>query len=356
MFCIAAFIIFVVLGIFSARYRKLAKRAWGCVARNLTFRPCDIGFKKEVKDALIGKVILTRPNLAKFLDKWIEVFAALFVILSIWSLLVVFQGGLNLFVYDTCNPKNIESCSLGGEACGVSTGGQTFFKAVKNLDVLNWAKEEVLFFTETIFRIPDRFKDWKPEEYVDETATYYKSFDTRKQTALEIIDPGCKFCAKLFRNIKSAQFEETYNLTYIPYAIPDPDTPSGFKFPNSPLVVSYLEAIKLYPSDFEIPADWQLLERLFSSKAPDGRSYQENFNFLYSGEDAEAVLVEWLDDIGYTEEQIKKIQEMSRSEKVNNVIEKQVELVEDKIRTIKIPTIIFDGRRYDRVISPEKLR
>lgn len=355
MFCIAAFIVFVILGIFSARYRKLAKKAWSCVARKVTFHPCEVGFKEEAKNMLIGKLILTKPKLAKFLDKWIELFATIFVILSIWSLFIVFQSGLNLFVYDTCYPKDVESCSLGGEACGISTGQKTFVEAVKNFEVLSWTRDEAIFFVQTISRIPDRFKNWKPEEYIDETSTYYAPFDSQKQVALEIIDPGCKFCAKLFRNIQTAQFEYKYNLTYIPYAIPEASTPSGFKFPNSPLVISYLEAVKLYPLDSKIPADWQILERLFLNKTPDGASYQENFNLLYSKVEAEGVLIKWLKEIGYNEKQIKDIQKASKSDIVKRVIDKQVKVVEDEIRTIKIPTIIFNERRYDRVIGPEKL-
>ncbi len=356
MFCIAAFIIFLFLGIFSVRYRKLAKKAWSCVVRKITFRPCEVGFKEDAKNVLIGKLILTKPKLAKFLDKWIEVFATIFVVLSIWSLLLVFQSGLNLFVYDTCSPKNIESCSLGGEACGISTGQETFFEAVKNFKLLSWTKEEVLFFFETLSRIPDRFKDWQPKEYIDKTATYLKPFDSQKQIALEIIDPGCKFCAKLLKNIEIAKFQDIYNLTYIPYAIPDPSTPSGFKFPNSPLVISYLEAVKFYPLDSEVPADWQILEKLFLGKTKEGASYQENFNLLYSKDEAEKVLLTWLSDIGYSEKQIQDIKETSRSEDVKNKIKRQIKIVEDEIRTIKIPTIIFDGRRFDRVVSPEKLK
>lgn len=356
MFCIAAFIIFLILGIFSARYRTLAKKAWGCVARKMTFRPCEIGFKEEAKNTLIGSLILTRPKLAKFLDRWIDTLATLFVVLSLWSLVVVFQSGLNLFVYDTCTPQNAESCSLSGEACGVTSGRPTFFEAVKAFEVFGWTTQEVSFFAETVSRIPDRFKDWKPEEYIDETATYYRPFDPQKPTALEVIDPGCKFCAKLFGNIKGAGFEEKYNLTYIPYAIPNADAPSGYKFPNSPLVVSYLEAVKLNPLDSNIPADWQILEKLFGGKTPDGSSYQERFNLLYSKEEAEETLTGWLGEMGYDEERIGKIRATTKSETVKRRIERQKEIVEERIRTIKIPTIMFDGRRYDRVIGEERLK
>ncbi len=356
MFCIAAFIIFLILGIFSARYRKLAKKAWVCVARKMTFRPCEIGFKEEAKNVLIGSLILTRPKLAKFLDRWIEVLATIFVVLSLWSLLIVFQSGLNLFVYDTCTPQNAESCSLSGEACGVTSGRQTFFEAVKAFEIFDWTANEAVFFADTISRIPDRFKDWKPEEYIDETATYYQSYDPKKQLALEVIDPGCKYCAKLFGNIKAAGFEEKYNLTYIPYAIPSADASSGYKFPHSSLVISYLEAVKLIPLDSKIPADWQILEKLFTGKALNGSSYQEQFNLLYSKQEAEEALVGWLREMGYDEERIGKIQAMAGSDTVKQRIERQKETVEERIRTIKIPTIMFDGRRYDRVIGEEKLK
>ncbi len=356
MFCIAASIIFLILGIFSARYRRLAKKAWVCVARKMTFRPCEIGFKEEAKNMLIGSFILTRPKLAKFLDRWIDTLATLFVVLSLWSLLVVFQSGLNLFVYDTCTPQNAESCSLSGEACGVTSGRQTFFEAVKAFEVFDWTTSEVFFFADTVSRIPDRFKDWRPEEYIDETATYYQPFDPQKPTALEVIDPGCKFCAKLFGNIKAAGFEEKYNLTYIPYAIPNATSPSGYKFPNSLLVISYLEAVKLFPLESGISADWRILEKLFSGKASDGSSYQEQFNLLYSRQEAEEVIIGWLREMGYDEEQIRKIQAVAGSDRVKQRIEKQKTTVEERIRTIKIPTIMFDGRRYDRVIGEERLK
>lgn len=112
MFCIAAFIIFAVLGIFSAKYRSLAKKAWRCTFLKITFRPCDINFQEEAKAQILGKFIFTRPRFARFIDRWIGVFASVFVILSVWSLLVVLNSGLNLLVYDTCNLNNSESCSL----------------------------------------------------------------------------------------------------------------------------------------------------------------------------------------------------------------------------------------------------
>ncbi len=355
MFCIVAFVVFVILGIFSARYRKLAKKAWGCVARKVTLRPCDTGFKQEAKDVIIGKLVLTKPKLARFLDKYLDYLAALIVVLSIWSLLVVFQSGLNLLVYDTCTPKNVESCSLGGESCGISIGQGSFVDAVKEGNVINWTKEEIAFFAQTISRVPDRFKAWNPTEYTGENSTYYNQFDAQKPVALEVIDPGCKFCAKLWGNIKEAGFENKYNLTYIAYAIPEPD--GRYKFPNSPLIVTYLEAVKMYPlKNEEAPTDWRILERLFSDKDENGALFQENFNLLYSHQEAEDMILKWLKEFGYSDEQIAQIKLLTKSDEIAQKITKQIDIVQNQIKTIKIPTIIFDERRYDRVIGPEKLQ
>ncbi len=355
MFCIVAFVVFVILGIFSARYRKLAKKAWGCVARKVTLRPCDTGFKQEARDVIIGKLVLTKPKLARFLDKYLDYLAALIVVLSIWSLLVVFQSGLNLLVYDTCSPKDVESCSLGGESCGISIGQGSFVDAVKEGNVLNWTKEEITFFAQTVSRVPDRFKAWNPTEYTGENSTYYKEFDAQKLVALEVIDPGCKFCAKLWGNIKEAGFENKYNLTYIAYAIPEPD--GRYKFPNSPLIITYLEAVKAYPLKNEkAPIDWRILERLFSDKDENGALFQENFNLLYSHQEAEDMILKWLKEFGYSDAQIAQIKLLTKSDEIAQKITKQKDIVENQIKTIKIPTIIFDERRYDRVIGPEKLQ
>ncbi len=158
MLCIAAFIVFLVLGIFSAAYRKLAGRAWYCVLRRVTFRPCDINFKEEVKGKLLGKFVFSHPRVAKFLSKWIDWLAAIFVVLTVWSVIAVLLSGLNLMVYDTCNPRDAESCSLGGEACSIGTTEPGFIEALMQGNPHGWAFGHVVQFGETIARVPDRFR------------------------------------------------------------------------------------------------------------------------------------------------------------------------------------------------------
>ena len=49
MFCIVAFVVLSILGIFSAANRRLAKEALDCVFRRITFRPCNTGFDEKMK-------------------------------------------------------------------------------------------------------------------------------------------------------------------------------------------------------------------------------------------------------------------------------------------------------------------
>lgn len=356
MFCIAAFIIFAILGIFSASYRSLAKKAWKCVLRKMTFRPCDINFQEEVKARLLGRLIITKPRLAKFLDRWIGIFATVFVILSVWSLLVVLNSGLNLLVYDTCNPNNAESCSLAGEACGVTSGKPGFWVSLKEGQTFAWAKDSMFTLGETITMIPNRFKEWNPNEFIFDSNSYYKPYDSNKLVALEIIDPSCKFCAKLFGNIKNTGFADKYNLTYLVYPIPDAKHDNGYRFPHSKMMASYLEAVKRYPlTSADTPADWQILEKMFTGKDSDNVDYQIKFNTMYTAKEAEDMIFSWLKGMGYSEEEISKIRQVAYSEDVKQSLVQQKEIVENQIKTIKIPTIMFDGRRYDRAVGPEKL-
>lgn len=357
MFCIAAFIVLIFLSIFSAKYRKLAGNAWKCVARKTTFRKCDTSFKEDTKSMLLGKLIITRPRLAKFLDKWLDVIAFIFVALTIWSLAVVIKSGINLYVYDTCNPNNSESCSIGAEACSITSSSIGFWGSLRSGDIIDWTKDEVSQFGETLSRIPDRMKKWQPRQYTDEYSSYYNTFDESKPVALEVIDPGCIFCANLFKNTKEAKVEQNYNLTYIAYPIPDNIQPSGYKFPHSYHIVSYLEAIKLHPKNDVYPtADWQILERLFtwideSRNIP----YQQSVNSFYNEEEVDNLLASWLQDFGYSDLEIEEISKLADSQEVKDRIAEQKRIVDDEIKTVKIPTVLLDTRRFDGVVEASKL-
>lgn len=356
MFCIAAFIVFAVLAIFSASFRPLATQAWHCVVRRVTFRPCDISFGEEMKGKLVGKLIFTHPRLARFINRWIDWLSFVFVALSIWSLVYVANAGLNLWVYDTCDPRSAESCSLSGEACGVDQASLGLVQAVEEGRVGEWAAGPFTRFAETLSRIPDRLKTWNAEEYLAPTATFYYPPDESKPYALEIIDPGCQFCKKLTKNMKDAGVMSALNVSYLLYPIPTAE--GGYKFPHSFLMASYIEAAKHVPlsaGDASVSPDWQLLNAIFAEPAEGELDFQTVINTGMTRAAAEEALQSLLRDIGYSSEEVDRIAAIAASEDIRDSLAAQRRIVEDDVRTIKIPTLLLQGRRYDRVIDVDRL-
>lgn len=338
MLCILLALIFIILypilGIFSKSFRVNAKKAISCAFKRATLRKCDDDFGKEFKDKFLSKLIFKYPKLAKFFDKTLSFWLLLIVVINIVGLIYFLVGALNLFVYDTCYPTNGESCSLSGEACSVDS--------VTSPTILD-----------TIKRIPSRLKTWEAKEYVSETATYYKTFNNSKPVALEIIDPLCTFCKKLWGNIKEAGFTERYNLTYVAYPIPEG---TSYKFKNSYVIARYMEALKKFPlANSEVPADWKLLDKVFSDKK-DGIDMQEVINISYSNDQTTEYILKSLKEFGYTDEQIGLIKSLAESDTIKKSLDNQKDLVENKIQTIKIPTIIFNGVRHDRVVDVQGLK
>ena len=354
MFCIAAFIVLSILGIFSVRYRRLAASAWKCVARRVSFRKCDTNFKEDLKSRLLGKTAAKHPRRARFLEKWLDVLAFIFVILMVWSLLVAVRSGLDLFVYGTCHPANSESCSLGAKACSIESVEPQFWQSLKSGHILSWGHSQVNQFGQAVSRIPDRLKKWDPASYTTKTSSYYRPYDSTKPTALEVLDPSCEFCAKLFTNLQQAGVEDRYNLTYIAFPIPIPQQNNVYKFPHSYLEASYLEAMQRQPlKGAPVPADWQLLAKLFTGKDPaTGIGYQAEINLPgYGDNKVEGILKTLLAEIGYSPSQIQNLTKLSKSETVKTSIANHRSVVENQIKTVKIPTLILGTRRFEGLVS-----
>ena len=106
MFCIAAFIVLSILGIFSATNRQLAKEALDCVLRRVTFRPCNTGFDKKMKARIVGGLLTRSEPMAKFINKYFEVISWIFVVLLIASLVFGLRGLYLFYVTGSCNGLN----------------------------------------------------------------------------------------------------------------------------------------------------------------------------------------------------------------------------------------------------------
>lgn len=109
MICILALVVFSVLGIFSVSYRQLAKEAFDCVFKKLTFRKCTTGLDIKVKSQITGLFMRKSPKAAKFIYKYFEVISWIFVIILIVSLFFSAQGVYNYAVYGNCNGPHDDS-------------------------------------------------------------------------------------------------------------------------------------------------------------------------------------------------------------------------------------------------------
>ncbi|MFH1254935.1 MAG: thioredoxin domain-containing protein [bacterium] len=106
MICVIALIVFSIMGIFSLAYRNLAKEAFDCVFRRITFRPCNTGFDQKIKSKIMAKLLTRSVFVARIFNKYFEVFSWIFLILMVWSIFYTIKGGYNYYLYGSCNGLN----------------------------------------------------------------------------------------------------------------------------------------------------------------------------------------------------------------------------------------------------------
>jgi hypothetical protein len=348
MVCIAAFIILAIcvlslpiIRIFNKKAAdsiwKLFKKSTYCVSRRATFRKCDSSFKDDVKNSILKKVVLKHPTWVKPLSVVIEVASVLIILLTIWSLLVGVKSLVSLYVYGTCNPSQPTSCVLdSSESCGIDSKPIGFFE-----NPIAWTGNWFGEFGGAIAAIPTRMKNWDVRDYLSENPAYYNKYGADKPLALDVFDPGCIICRRSYVAQKESGFLDKYNVALLPYPIRD-------RFANSYLVTRYIEATRLKPlSDAARSAEWLIVDRMFTGKTTDGDNFQNAFNYTYNDKQAREVLDGWLKDFGYMPEQITEIIKLVDSDQVKKQIDKNRDIVDNQIKTKKIPTMIFDGKRHD---------
>lgn len=355
MLCIAAFLVLLVLAAVSAKYRRLLGTAWRCVTRRVTFRPCDTSFRDDVKSSMLAPLAVRAPRLVKPASIAIEVAAWVMVLSLVVSLYIVGRSGLNLFVYGTCNPQDTQACSLSAGACSIDAGADDFGSAWAKGDVVGAFAAEFRSLGKTFETLPSRLKNWDAGEYLPEAPSYAGGYREGRPVAVEVIDPGCRFCAELFRNIQSAGFADAQNLAYIPYPIGPDAAP---KFTNSPLITDYLTAIRLIEQG-DVPAsggtDWRILEHIFTGERSDGAAWQTWFNEQATPDEAETQLQEWLAQAGYDASRIQAVAELAASDEVHDIVAEGKRVVEEEIRTATVPTLIADGALHPGVVAVDTL-
>ena len=117
--CIAAAIILGILGLFSAKYRPLAKEAFSCAFRTLTLRKCDSNLEQRMKAGLAGFTSKISPKLGQFTFKHFSALSTLFVLLMFLSSASLVWGVWNFYQYGNCNgPESTDFCIFDPTATG----------------------------------------------------------------------------------------------------------------------------------------------------------------------------------------------------------------------------------------------
>lgn len=337
MLCIIAFIIFLALfpvGMFFPLYRKWFNKSLHCISKRATFKPCDVDFSGELKNEVVSAFAYRSPKFAKFLLKTMDLWLWTIAILSIWSLWSVFHSGINLWVYDTCDPFSEEGCSLSGDSCNIGVTRTPIW------DTKTYLIEQRDYYKETFSRIPDKFRKWEPRDYSVDSSTYTGNTESDK-LILEIMDPSCVFCKNQWLNLKESEAYSNAKITYLLYPIPYGNI--GYRYENSYYLASVIESLKSIDG-----MDIKFLDIYFSS-------YQDDF--LKTPLSDLSLKIDKLleEELDLSREEIKFIQKLVDSKEVKESLAKQSDLVKNKIKTKKIPTVFINSQRFDRVIDAYKI-
>lgn len=343
MVCIAAFIILALIGIFVAiisifkpevgkSYWKMFKKAWGCLWKKVRLQKCETGFKDDVKNTILSRVIVKHPNWVKPLSAVIEVLSVVIVAVAVWALLTAVKSLLALWALGSCNVTTPSACSLGAEVCSIDESEPSNILEATGRWFTEWG--------EIFEAIPDKFRTYKAEDYDFNYVTVNTEVAADAPTAVDIFDPGCSVCMISYRNQKAAGFFEKYNVRLVPFAIQDAD--DSYKFANSGLVVRYMLAAEQFRSGLAM----QIIDKLFTGKNSEGISYQNKFNDDYTSEEATAKLESWLAEFGLDEAGVTEVRKIANYPEIADKMSENREIVEKQLRVKGIPTMIYDGVRH----------
>lgn len=104
--CIVALVVFSAMSTWSAKYRRWAREALGCVIKNLTLSPCDVGLEQRIKGKVTAKLLVV-PTLARFVYRNFGIISWAFTVSFFASLIYSVYSFYNFFVYGSCEPGGV---------------------------------------------------------------------------------------------------------------------------------------------------------------------------------------------------------------------------------------------------------
>lgn len=350
MVCIAAFIILAIIGIFVAiisifkpkvgkAYLKMFKKAWGCLWKKVRLQKCETGFKEDVKNTILSRVIVKHPKWVKPLSVVIEIISVVIVVVAVWAILTAIKSLLALWALGSCNVTKPSACSLGAEICSIDEEEPSnIFEATGR-----WFTE----WGEIFEAIPDKFRTYNVEDYDFNYVSTNTDASSDKSVAIDIFDPGCSACLRSYVNQKAAGFFDNYNVHLVPFAIQDVD--GTYKFKNSEIVVKYMFAAEQLRSGVAVTILDHIFTESYVYKINDEEhktSYQNAFNVEFSRDDAIKQLENWLKDAGFNESSIAEVRKIVDYPETADKMAKNRQIVEQQIRVKGIPTMIYEGKKH----------
>lgn len=111
--CIIAFFVFAVMSIFSAKYRPMAREAFGCVFKTITLKPCDTGLDDRIKADVVSRLLKVSPVAARFTNRHFTFISWIFVLLTLASFVYSAYGMYNFYFFGNCDgPNSTQACIL----------------------------------------------------------------------------------------------------------------------------------------------------------------------------------------------------------------------------------------------------
>ena len=346
MVCIAAFIILAIIGAFVAiisifkpkvwkSYVRLFKKAWGCLWKKVRLQKCETGFKEDVKNTLLSRVIVRHPKWVKPLSVMVEVVSVVIVVIAVWAILTAVKSLLALWALGTCNVTRPEACTLGAEVCSID-----------NSEPDNFLEATGRWFTEwgEIFEaIPDKFRSYNAEDYDLNYVSVNPGNGADKPIAIDIFDPGCSVCKASYKIQKESNFFDEYDVHLVPFAIQDSE--GNYKFKNSEIIVRYMFAVEQLRSGSAV----NILDRIFTEKTfidETEKYYQDVFNDNYNEDEARAKLEEWIISDGFNIDGIDELRKIVDYPETTDKMSENKDIIENSLHIKGIPTFIYDGKKH----------
>ena len=343
MVCVAAFIILAIIGVFVAvisifkpkvgkSYWKMFKKAWGCLWKKVRLQKCETGFKDDVKNTILSRVIVKHPKWVKPLSVVIEVLSVVIVLITVWSLVIAVKSLLALWALGSCNVSKPEACSMGAEVCSIDAHEPSNILEAPGQWFEDWG--------EIFAAIPDKFRTYNAEDYNFNYVVMTSEVEAERPVAVDIFDPGCSICMISYRNQKEAGFFDEYDVHLVPFAIQSAD--NIYKFANSELIVKYMLAVEQLRAGMAV----KLIDHIFTERNEDGMSYQNLFNEVYSHEEAAAQLEKWIVEDGFNKDGLTELRKIVDYPETADKMAENREIVEKQLNVKGIPTVIYDGGKH----------